>query len=113
MFFKEGCSKHRQFNCDTNSAVRVCNLVKDSDAELEHSPELNSEECLNSDLEQVIRSKVQVSAKVKLPANCNQSKPTLRMSLQNVQRALLGCRLNKGFLAATPFDLSFIEDSLL
>lgn len=85
MFFKEGCSKHRQFNCDTNSAVRVCNLVKDSDAELEHSPELNSEECLNSDLEQVIRSKVQVSTKVKLRAATENAMREIARKLQPVK----------------------------
>ena len=85
MFFKEGCSKHRQFNCDTNSAVRVCNLVKDSDAELEHSPELHSEERLNSDLEQVIRSKVQASTKVKLRAATENHLRDIARKLQPVK----------------------------
>ena len=85
MLFKEGGSKHRQFNCDTNSAVRVCNLVKNSDAELEHSPELNSEERLNSDLEQVIRSKVQASTKVKLSAATENHLRDIARKLQPVK----------------------------
>ena len=85
MLFKEGGSKHRQFNCDTNSAVRVCNLVKNSDAELEHSPELNSEERLNSDLKQVIRGKVQARTKVKLRAATENHLRDIARKLQPVK----------------------------